>query len=77
MQPATGDFLPAAGASPSQAEIGLQPEVGTQVQRHHAHILPHHRHRDGGPTWQACQLVKVVQKGPKGTKMVNLSVFDH
>ena len=30
-----------------------------------------------GQPWQACQLVKVVQKGPKGTKMVNLSVFDH
>ena len=39
MQPATGDFLPATGASPSQAEIGLQPEVGTQVQRHHVHIF--------------------------------------
>ena len=30
-----------------------------------------------GQTWQACQLVKVVQKGPKGTKMANLSFFDH
>ena len=30
-----------------------------------------------GQTWQACQHSKVVQKGPKGTKMVNLSVFDH
>ena len=30
-----------------------------------------------GQTWQACQRYKVVQKGPKGTKMVNLSVFDH
>ena len=30
-----------------------------------------------GQTWQACQLVKVAQKGPKGTKMANLSVFDH
>ena len=30
-----------------------------------------------GQTWQACQRSKVVQKGPKGTKMVNLSVFDH
>ena len=26
---------------------------------------------------QACQRSKVVQKGPKGSKMVNLSVFDH
>ena len=30
-----------------------------------------------GQTWQACQHSKAVQKGPKGTKMVNLSVFDH
>ena len=30
-----------------------------------------------GQTWQACQRSKVVQKGPKGTKMVNLSLFDH
>ena len=30
-----------------------------------------------GQTWQACQRSKVVQKGPKGSKMVNLSVFDH
>ena len=30
-----------------------------------------------GQTWQACQRSKVVQKGPKGTKMANLSVFDH
>jgi hypothetical protein len=30
-----------------------------------------------GQTWQACQRFKVVQKGLKGTKMVNLSVFDH
>ena len=30
-----------------------------------------------GQTWQACQHSKVVQKGPKGTKMVNLNVFDH
>ena len=30
-----------------------------------------------GQTWQACQHSKVAQKGPKGTKMVNLSVFDH
>ena len=30
-----------------------------------------------GQKWQASQLVKVVQKGPKGTKMANLSVFDH
>ena len=30
-----------------------------------------------GQIWQACQHSKVVQKGPKGTKMVNLSVFDH
>ena len=28
-----------------------------------------------GQTWQACQRSKVVQKGPKMTKMVNLSVF--
>ena len=27
--------------------------------------------------WQACQCSKVVQRGPKGTKMVNLSLFDH
>ena len=26
---------------------------------------------------EQCQHSKVVQKGPKGTKMVNLSVFDH
>ena len=30
-----------------------------------------------GQTWQACQRSKVVQKGPKATKMVNNSVFDH
>ena len=30
-----------------------------------------------GQTWQACQHSKAVQKGPKGTKMVNLNVFDH
>ena len=30
-----------------------------------------------GQTWQACQCSKVVQKGPKATKMVNISVFDH
>ena len=30
-----------------------------------------------GQTWQACQRSKVIQKGPKGSKMVNLSVFDH
>ena len=30
-----------------------------------------------GQTWQACQHSKVVQKGPKGTKMVNLNIFDH
>ena len=30
-----------------------------------------------GQTWQACQRSKVVQRGPKGTKMVNLSLFDH
>ena len=30
-----------------------------------------------GQTWQACQRSKVVQKGPKVTKMVNVSVFDH
>ena len=30
-----------------------------------------------GLTWQACQRSKGVQKGPKGSKMVNLSVFDH
>ena len=30
-----------------------------------------------GQTWQACQPSKVVQRGPKGTKMVNLSLFDH
>ena len=30
-----------------------------------------------GQTWQACQRSKVVQKGPRGTKMVNLSRFDH
>ena len=30
-----------------------------------------------GQTWQACQRSKVVQKGPKGTKMINQSVFDH
>ena len=27
--------------------------------------------------WQARQRPKVVQKGPKGPKMVNLSVIDH
>ena len=30
-----------------------------------------------GQTWQACQRSKGVQKGPKGTKMINLSLFDH
>ena len=30
-----------------------------------------------GQTWQAYRRSKVVQKGPKGTKMANLSVFDH
>ena len=30
-----------------------------------------------GQAWQACQRFKVFQKGPKGTKMANLSVFDH
>ena len=30
-----------------------------------------------GQTWQACQRSKVVQKGSKGTKMVNLSIFAH
>ena len=30
-----------------------------------------------GQTWQACQLDKVVQKGPKRPKMANLCVFDH
>ena len=30
-----------------------------------------------GQTWQACQRSKVVPKGPKGTKMVNRSVFDY
>ena len=30
-----------------------------------------------GQTWQACQRSKGVQKGPKGTKMVNISLFDH
>ena len=28
-------------------------------------------------TWQACQCSKVVQMGPKGTKMVYPSIFDH
>ena len=27
--------------------------------------------------WQDCQHFKVVQRGPKGSKMVNLDVFDH
>ena len=30
-----------------------------------------------GQTWQAWQHSKVIQKGPKGTKIVNISVFDH
>ena len=30
-----------------------------------------------GQTWQACQHSKVVQRGPKGSKMVNLDVLDH
>ena len=30
-----------------------------------------------GQTWQACQRSKVVQKGPKENKMVNLSLFEH
>ena len=30
-----------------------------------------------GLTWQAWQRSKKVKKGPKETKMVNLSVFDH
>jgi len=29
-----------------------------------------------GKKWQACQRSKVIQKGPKGTKMVNLSDLD-
>ena len=32
---------------------------------------------ENGQTWQTCQCSKVVQKGSKETKMVNLSVFDH
>ena len=28
-----------------------------------------------GQTWQACQRFKVVQRGPKGSKMVNLDVL--
>ena len=28
-----------------------------------------------GLTWQACQRSKMVQMGPKGTNMVNLSVL--
>ena len=30
-----------------------------------------------GQTLQACQRSKLAQKGPKGTKLVNLSVFDN
>ena len=30
-----------------------------------------------GQTWQACQHSKVVQGGTKGSKIVNLDVFDH
>ena len=30
-----------------------------------------------GQTWQACQHSKVVQRGPKGFKMINLDVFDN
>ena len=30
-----------------------------------------------GKTWQACQRSKVVHRGTKGTKMVNLSLFEH
>ena len=30
-----------------------------------------------GQTWQACQHSKVVQRGPKGSEMVNLDGFDH
>ena len=30
-----------------------------------------------GQTWQACKRSKVVQKGPKRTKIVNPSVFGH
>ena len=30
-----------------------------------------------GQTWQACQRSKVIQKGSKRTKTVNLRVFDH
>ena len=30
-----------------------------------------------GQTCQACQHSKVVQRGPKGSEMVNLDVFDH
>ena len=30
-----------------------------------------------GQTWQACQRSKVVQRGPKGTKMISKGVFDH
>ena len=29
-----------------------------------------------GQTWQACQRSKVVQRGPKGTKMVNQSLLN-
>ena len=47
-------------------------------------VLPDHLWPNNGPfwtkngqTWQACQRLKVVQKGPKRTQMVNLSVFNH
>ena len=30
-----------------------------------------------GQTWQACQHSKVVQRGPKGSKMVNIDAFDN
>ena len=30
-----------------------------------------------GQTWQACQNSKVVQRGLKGSEMVNPDVFDH
>ena len=30
-----------------------------------------------GQTWQACQNYKVVQRDPKGSKMINIDVFDN
>ena len=35
------------------------------------------RQTKNGQTWQACKHSKVVQRGLKGSEMVNLDVFDN